>query len=197
MIIWRFSRFWAMCDGLITTENMMRCMSNNYSGLSFWRSWHRSFNLWLLRYVYIPLGGRPHMSWNIWVVFLFVAFWHDRTSKLFLWGGLICMFIVPELVVDHLRKRYFRDLHVIKPFTFRMLKGLLASFNVYLMAIANIVGFVICDVDQILPFFAKIYAVDLHNLVFLFLCFMTSFSAVQIMFEVRAQEQRNGIHHNF
>jgi len=23
----------------------------------FWRSWHASYNRWLVRYVYVPLGG--------------------------------------------------------------------------------------------------------------------------------------------
>lgn len=35
-------------------ENMVRCMVNNYSTMGFWRSWHRSYNLWTVRYVGIP-----------------------------------------------------------------------------------------------------------------------------------------------
>jgi D-alanyl-lipoteichoic acid acyltransferase DltB (MBOAT superfamily) len=41
LIIWRFFRFWALADGIYTTENMKRCMSNNYSAMGFWRDWHR------------------------------------------------------------------------------------------------------------------------------------------------------------
>lgn len=39
-----------MTDGVDTVENMVRCMSNNYSALEFWRDWHRSYNRWLIRF---------------------------------------------------------------------------------------------------------------------------------------------------
>lgn len=51
LVMWRFFRLWAMADGIETTENMTRCMSNNYSVMGFWRSWHRSYNRWLVRCV--------------------------------------------------------------------------------------------------------------------------------------------------
>ena len=35
-------------------------MSNNYTVRGFWRAWHCSFNRWLVRYIYIPLGGNRH-----------------------------------------------------------------------------------------------------------------------------------------
>ena len=49
LVIWRFFRFWAMMDGVETFENMTRCMTNNYSAVDFWRSWHRSYNRWIIR----------------------------------------------------------------------------------------------------------------------------------------------------
>ena len=98
LIIWRFFRFWALCDGIDTQENMIRCMSNNYSAVGFWRSWHRSYNRWLIRYVYIPLGGTKYMAYNMWVVFTFVAVWHDISLTLLAWGWLICLFILPEII---------------------------------------------------------------------------------------------------
>lgn len=49
MIIWRTFRLLAMLDGIWTPENMLRCMTNNYSLLSFWRQWHHSFNQWITR----------------------------------------------------------------------------------------------------------------------------------------------------
>lgn len=55
--LWRFFRLWSLADGVEAPENMNRCVSNNYSVQSFWRGWHRSFNRWLVRYVYVPLGG--------------------------------------------------------------------------------------------------------------------------------------------
>lgn len=57
LIPWRFFRLWALVDGVDPPENVARCMSNNYSALAFWRGWHRSFNRWIVRYIYVPLGG--------------------------------------------------------------------------------------------------------------------------------------------
>lgn len=51
LIPWRFFRFWSLLDGIDPPENMVRCMANNYSTLGFWRSWHRSYNLWVVRSV--------------------------------------------------------------------------------------------------------------------------------------------------
>ena len=107
LIIWRFFRLWAMSDGIITTENMQRCMSNNYSASGFWRSWHRSFNRWLIRYVYGPLGGKKYYVINFFVVFTFVAVWHDLSFNLLAWGWLISLFMLPELIGTRLIKPVF------------------------------------------------------------------------------------------
>ena len=53
LLIWRFFRLWALADGCNPPENMLKCMSNNCSLGDFWRSWHASFNQWIIRYVYI------------------------------------------------------------------------------------------------------------------------------------------------
>lgn len=78
-------------------------MSNNYSVVGFWKGWHCSFNRWLVRYIFIPLGGsRPGRRWNVFVVFIFVAFWHDVEPKLFMWGMLNGVFLVLEVLVKGL-----------------------------------------------------------------------------------------------
>ena len=97
LVIWRFFRAWALLDGVYSVENMNRCMSNNYSAAGFWRSWHRSFNRWLIRYMYIPLGGAPYNYLNMWVIFGFVGFWHDVSLNVIIWGWLICLFLLPEM----------------------------------------------------------------------------------------------------
>jgi D-alanyl-lipoteichoic acid acyltransferase DltB (MBOAT superfamily) len=98
LIIWRFFRLWALIDGIETQENMITCMSNNYSGIEFWRGWHASYNKWLIRYIYIPLGGSSRRLLNSFFIFTFVAIWHDIQLKMLAWGWLIVLFIVPELV---------------------------------------------------------------------------------------------------
>lgn len=54
LLPWRLFRLWALLDGVDPPENMIRAMFNNYSAMGFWRSWHRSYNLWVVRYVVAP-----------------------------------------------------------------------------------------------------------------------------------------------
>lgn len=55
LLPWRLFRLWALMDGISPPENMVRCMANNYSTLGFWRSWHRSYNMWVVRCVSFSL----------------------------------------------------------------------------------------------------------------------------------------------
>ena len=110
--LWRIPRAWALVDGIESPENMNRCMCNNYNFEGFWRSWHRSFNQWLIRYekirydpknykryIFIPLGGSKYKLLNIWVVFSFVAIWHDMRINLVLWAWGICIALMPEMII--------------------------------------------------------------------------------------------------
>ncbi|KAJ3194353.1 glycerol transporter [Irineochytrium annulatum] len=97
LVIWRFFRLWAMADGVETVENMERCMTNNYSASGFWRSWHRSYNRWIIRYIYVPFGGSKRKIVNSFVTFTFVAVWHDVDLNLLAWGWLVVIFILPEM----------------------------------------------------------------------------------------------------
>ena len=98
LIVWRFFRLWAMADGTLAPENMRRCMSNNHSLEQFWKGWHSSFNRWIVRYMYKPLGGRESRIWSVWPIFLFVAVWHDIEMKLLVWGLLNAFFFVLEVL---------------------------------------------------------------------------------------------------
>jgi D-alanyl-lipoteichoic acid acyltransferase DltB (MBOAT superfamily) len=72
-------------DLMQTTDNMKRCVCNNYTFAGFWRSWHASLHVWILRYMYLPLGefllvllALPSMSGfsDTWIskLVLFVSF---------------------------------------------------------------------------------------------------------------------------
>ena len=98
LLPWRFFRLWALVDGLDPPENMVRCMANNYSPLGFWRSWHRSYNLWIVRYLYVPLGGAHRLVATSVLIFTFVALWHDLSPRLLAWGWLAALFILPEVI---------------------------------------------------------------------------------------------------
>jgi D-alanyl-lipoteichoic acid acyltransferase DltB (MBOAT superfamily) len=112
LTIWRFFRWWSLTDGIYTIENQQRCMSNNYSLTQFWKGWHTSFNKWLVRYLYKPLGGRRFQYLNVWVIFFFVALWHDVEWKLIVWGGLNGIFYVIEVfIIQPIRERLLKTMN--------------------------------------------------------------------------------------
>ena len=151
LLPWRFFRLWALIDGIDPPENMVRCMSDNYSALAFWRGWHRSFNLWLIRYLYIPLGGSggpgtrgrwavPRTCVNFLAVFTFVALWHDIQLRLLMWGWLISLFILPEVLATlAFPKRKWQD----RKTAYRIICGIGAVGNILMMMAANLVGFAV------------------------------------------------------
>lgn len=139
LIPWRFFRLWALADGVDPPENMIRCMANNYSTLGFWRSWHRSYNLWIVRYIYVPVGGAKNVVPATLLVFTFVALWHDLSLKLLTWGWLVTLFIVPEILARKAipQQRFGRTTW------YRHLAAAGGVFNILLMMTANLVGFAI------------------------------------------------------
>lgn len=94
LVIWRIGRTWALLGGIDVVDNLSRCATNNYCFEGFWRMWHRGFNQWLIRYLYIPLGGNRN-KFSIVFTFLFVAFWHDHTLTILVWALGILVFILP------------------------------------------------------------------------------------------------------
>ncbi|KAL4468853.1 hypothetical protein ABPG72_008780 [Tetrahymena utriculariae] len=138
--IWKVARAWAMWDNIEAPENMNRCIYNNYNFEGFWRSWHRGFNQWLLRYIYFPLGGSKTKLWNIWVVFTFVAIWHDLKLNLLLWAWGICICLIPEIgVKKYLEKQQFKKYTTSS--WWKYLCAICASFYIIFMCYTNLIGF--------------------------------------------------------
>jgi len=209
LIPWRFFRLWALVDGVDPPENMLRCMSNNFSALAFWRAWHRSFNRWIVRYIYIPIGGARRPIINMVAVFTFVALWHDLSFKLLAWGWLVVLFVVPEILA---RKIFSPKKFMGREVLYRNLCALGGVANVLMMMSANLVGFAI-GVDGLKDmikgerctlYFGEqtspadwIPAADMfssfHGFGFLLLALVAIYVAVQIMFELRESEKRKGI----
>ncbi|EKX41640.1 hypothetical protein GUITHDRAFT_49807, partial [Guillardia theta CCMP2712] len=126
---------------------MKRCVNNNYSFSGFWRQWHASLNAWIIRYMYIPLGGRKTQAsqgdkrrasfWNVWVIFTFVGLWHDLMWRWLAWAWLNCTFFCLELAVTALgeskacegwrRSRWWR-----------YILALCGSMNISFLVIANL-----------------------------------------------------------
>jgi protein-cysteine N-palmitoyltransferase HHAT len=187
LIPWRFFRLWSLMDNIDPPENMLRCMNNNFSALQFWRSWHRSFNKWVIRYIYIPLGGSKNRLLASFCVFTFVAIWHDIELKLLLWGWMIVLFLIPEIFLSSFVYKMFGH----KPKFYRLLTGAGCVINVWLMMIANIFGF--CLGQDGTKKFLNDLLFTTNGLIFFFASSGCLFVAIQIMFELREQEKRAGI----
>ena len=195
LIPWRFFRFWSLIDGIDPPENVVRCMSDNYSALAFWRGWHRSFNRWLVRYIYIPLGGgagggvsKARSIANMLAVFTFVALWHDINLRLLMWGWLIMLFVLPEILATMaFPAKKWRD----SPNAYRYICGVGAVFNILMMMAANLVGFAV-GIDGLKGLVQGIIG-SWQGLGFMLAACGALFVGAQVMFEVREGEARKGI----
>ncbi|WWC72931.1 uncharacterized protein I206_106895 [Kwoniella pini CBS 10737] len=187
LIPWRFFRLWSLLDGIDPPENMIRCVANNYSTLGFWRSWHRSYNLWVVRYIYIPVGGSKNAILATALVFTFVALWHDLSFKLLAWGWLVSLFILPELIA---RKVFTRKSYG-KNWWHRHVCAIGGVINILLMMSANLVGFVL-GLDGMKTLLNEL-TTTISGWVFMIFASYCLFVAVQVMFEYREEEKRRGI----
>ncbi|CAK9436869.1 uncharacterized protein LODBEIA_P13910 [Lodderomyces beijingensis] len=186
LIPWRLFRFWSLLDGIDPPENMIRCMDNNFSAFAFWRAWHRSFNRWVIRYIYIPMGGGGSFRiLNSLLVFSFVAIWHDIELRLLMWGWLVVLFLLPELAATVVFSRYKEQSW------FRYLCGLGAVLNIWMMMIANLVGFCLGK-DGTLQLIREIFR-TFSGVSFFVISSFCLFVASQVMFELRESEHRTGV----
>eukprot|EP00775_Hariotina_reticulata_P014162 gene14162-14303_t len=182
LVIWRFFRFWALADGMDVPENMTRCICNNYDIIGFWKNWHASYNQWLVRYMYIPLGGASWRLLNVWVIFTFVAIWHDLEIKLLGWAWLMALFVTPEMMVKWVGSQTW-CIQNKQGRLFRYAACAAAACNILLLIAANMVGFVLGP-DGIKPFLQQV----LGQPRFLPLVLLALFSGAQLMFALRDYE---------
>lgn len=214
LLPWRLFRLWSLIDGIDPPENMIRCLSDNPSTVAFWRGWHKSYNRWLIRYLYVPLGGSSSRTWlemtrsafNYGLVFTFVALWHDISLNLLVWGWLIVLFMLPEVIAGYIfpRSKWENNLT-----GYRVLCGFGTVGNLMMMMMANLVGFAV-GVDGLKSIIHGIFkdysgtfslidvvwiVTDIEGLGLMFLASATMvlFVGIQVMFEVRENEMRKGI----
>lgn len=192
LIPWRLFRFWSLLDGIDPPENMIRCMDNNYLALAFWRAWHRSYNRWVVRYIYVPLGGGGAGAGgpitrivNSLLVFSFVAVWHDIELKLLMWGWLVVLFLLPEIFATMYFKRYSGK------YWYRHLCGVGAVCNIWMMMLANLFGFCLGK-DGTTALLHEMFSTA-QGFRFFLLASGTLYVGVQVMFELREAEKRRGV----
>lgn len=77
---------------------------------------------------------------NYAIVFTFVALWHDISLNLLVWGWLIVLFMLPEVILGYLfpRRRWENHLTI-----YRVMCGFAVVGNLMMMMMANLVGFAV------------------------------------------------------
>lgn len=158
---------------------MVRCFANNYDIESFWKGWHASYNRWLVRYMYVPMGGNAKRIFVIWPIFMFVALWHDLELRLVSWAWIMCLAFLPELMLKNWINSQKFDFFRKTP-SYLFLCGVAAAVNIFALMLANMIGFVVG------PSGAKDLLYELaaspFYIAIALLCF---FSAAQLMFSWR------------
>ena len=104
----------------------------------FWRGWHASFNKWITMYLYLPLGGRSNPL-APWVVFGFVAIWHDFDRKLIAWGFLNAFFFMIEIAGGIISQSYGFD--SLSPTTKTAVRCFTGGFFVLVLMSVNLIGY--------------------------------------------------------
>jgi D-alanyl-lipoteichoic acid acyltransferase DltB (MBOAT superfamily) len=147
LIIWRIARFFALLDQFNPPENMKRCVANNYTFRGFWRDWHCSFNAWLVRYIYIPLGGNKkgivRQGLAIASVFIFVALWHDFELRLVVWGLGLSVALLPEIIATQwsYKSKYAIHLQANHPWKWDIFAAFGGAIAIVGLEFLNMIGY--------------------------------------------------------
>jgi D-alanyl-lipoteichoic acid acyltransferase DltB (MBOAT superfamily) len=71
----------------------------------FWSRWHISLSTWLRDYLYIPLGGNKHGTFNtyknLFITMFLGGLWHGAAWTFVLWGGYHGLLLIIYRIWDH------------------------------------------------------------------------------------------------
>lgn len=187
-VVWRFFRLWALASGVDVPENMLRCINNNATILGFWKGWHASYNRWLVRYIYVPLGGARYRLLNVWAVFGFVGAWHDKVAwHLIHWAWIFALFLAPEIAVRAVGAKYYQTPEARSKLTYKLARAACGGAMIHVLIAGNMVGYVV-GADG-LSQLGRLYADDVGSALRFFAMTMAMMSAAaHLGFEQRARE---------
>lgn len=191
-VIWKFFRFVAMADGFDIPEDMPHCFSNTTSITDFWQSWHASFNLWIVRYMYIPMGGNKRKAFTIVPIFLFIAVWHDIELRLVKWAIVTCISFIPEILITGFFTKtkwkpivYLRQRFIL----WRLTREVGTAFGQIALVAANVIGFAISNSGAVLSM--KFASSQKIPTVYILLFFSFYFCSAKLSVRSRDKEQFN------
>jgi len=202
LCIWRLHRMIALIDGIEVPENMNRCMSDNYTITGFWRAWHKSFNEWLVRYVYVPLGGSRvspiRQMFNTWLTFSVVIFAHAPSvvsdPQILVWGWAMAIFMIPEILASAALNSKTLSPIQSKPY-FRHLQSIGGAFTTTVLVAANLCGYGISLSNRSAVDATKdlvMFVFQPAHWYFLLVTFFILFISTQIMLAWRKYENYTG-----
>ncbi|XP_053316941.1 protein-cysteine N-palmitoyltransferase HHAT [Spea bombifrons] len=134
-----------LSDGL-NPPALPRCVSSMYSFSGIWRAFDVGLHRFLIRYIYIPLGGSHRglrgMLLSTSCTFIFVCFWHGGHEYLWYWAALNWIGIITEQGVKKLLTAsgvQTRINQCLSPRLFRQLHAALASVSTALLIFTNLI----------------------------------------------------------
>ncbi|XP_074920450.1 protein-cysteine N-palmitoyltransferase HHAT isoform X4 [Chelonoidis abingdonii] len=132
-------------DGL-KPPALPRCVSTMHSFTGMWRSFDVGLHHFLIRYIYIPMGGSHGSVFGILfstaITFSFVSYWHGGHNYLWFWAALNWLGVIAENGVKRLLSfSLVRDLigRFFSPRICRRLHAALAAVSTSMLILSNLV----------------------------------------------------------
>uniref|UniRef100_A0A8C8SDI1 Hedgehog acyltransferase n=1 Tax=Pelusios castaneus TaxID=367368 RepID=A0A8C8SDI1_9SAUR len=127
-------------DGL-KPPALPRCVSTMHSFTGMWRSFDVGLHHFLIRYIYIPMGGSRCSMFGMLsstaITFAFVSYWHGGHNYLWFWAALNWLGVIAENGVKRLLSvsldRFF------SPRICRRLHAALAAVSTSMLILSNLV----------------------------------------------------------
>ena len=187
-IIWKFWRLIAWCDGIFVEENMNRFIYDIFSFEEFFRGMNRSLNRWIVRYLYIPLGGKNKKYVNIWAVFGFLCLiFNFGFGDYMLFSIFSCILLDLEIFVKYMFiNKFGEDFN--EKIHLRYLKYIVLTFNLIILFIVCLLGFHF-PLQGMKVLMDNILAIGGYFYILIFALFL--FPNVVMMFFVRDMELEN------
>ncbi|KAF6721431.1 Protein-cysteine N-palmitoyltransferase HHAT [Oryzias melastigma] len=135
----------ASSDQLVPPQ-LPRCVSVMYSFTGMWRHFDEGLYRWLIRYIYVPLGGSRHgplhKLLSTGVAFAFVCFWHGGHDYLQYWALMNWAGVLAENGVASLLSLPRVRVTIEQNFSMAMQRrcaALLSAFSTALLILSNLV----------------------------------------------------------
>ncbi|XP_023183114.1 protein-cysteine N-palmitoyltransferase HHAT isoform X3 [Xiphophorus maculatus] len=135
----------ATLDGLVPPK-LPRCVSIMHSFTGMWRHFDEGLYRWLIRYIYVPLGGSRHgplsKVFSTGVAFAFVCFWHGGQDYLRYWALMNWAGVLVENAIRALFASSRLHSVVEQNFSLAMRRrcaALLCAFSTAMLILSNLV----------------------------------------------------------